>query len=82
MLYLGSSWLLVTLLREKGDASLCTSVHCVLVIYDITVLGQYVVEFPGFPYFWWYFIKLCCFPIFNFSRCSVEFVRKLSKFGI
>ena len=27
---------------------------------------QYVVKFPGLPYFWGYFIKPCCFSILNF----------------
>ena len=36
-------------------------------LYGIAVSGQYVVEFPGLPYFWGYFVKPCCFPIFNFS---------------
>ena len=60
-------------LREREDASLCPSVYCVLVIYNITVSGQYVAKFPGFPYFWGYFIKPYCFPIFNFSSYWVKF---------
>ena len=69
----------VTLLREREDAALFPSAYCVFVIYSITESEQYVVEFPGFPYFWWYFIKLWCFSIFNFSFYWVEFfLRKLS----
>ena len=40
----------------------------VLITYGFTVLEQYVIEFPGLPYFWGYFIKPCCFSIFNFSE--------------
>ena len=57
----------VTLLKERENASFCPSVYCVLVIYGITVLEQYVIEFPGLPYFSGYFIKPSCFPVFNFS---------------
>ena len=55
----------VTLLREGEDASHCSSVYCVLIIYGITASMQYVVEFLGFPYFWGYFIKPCSISIFN-----------------
>ena len=56
----------VILFREREDASLCPSV---IVFCGITVLEQYVVELPGLPYFWGYFIKPCCFPIF---RCTCK----------
>ena len=39
----------------------------ILVIYEDIVSEQYVVEFPGLPYFWGYFIKHRCFSIFIFS---------------
>ena len=52
---------------------------CLLFISGITVTGQYVVEFRGLSYFWGYFIKPCCFSIFNFPYYLVElFLRKLS----
>ena len=25
-----------------------------------------IIKFPCFPYFWWYFIKTCSVPVFNF----------------
>ena len=54
------------LLREGEDASLCPSVYLVLIIYGITVSEQCVVELPGLPYFWEYFIKPCSFSILIF----------------
>ena len=63
----------VAILREEENVSLCQSVYCVLIIWAITVPEQYVVELPGLPYFWGYFIKPCCFFIFNFSLYRVEF---------
>ena len=73
----------VTLLREKEDASLCPSIYYVLVIYGIRVLEQYVIEFPGLPYFWGYFIKPCCFSILKFFLYWVEFfLHKLSLFDV
>ena len=60
----------VPLLKEGEDVSLCPSVYCVLIIYCIAMSKQYVVEFPGLSYFWWYFIKLCSFSIFNSIKSS------------
>ena len=57
----------ITIFREREDAFLYPSVYSVMVIYGMTVTKQYVVEFPGLPYFWGYFIELCFFSIFNFS---------------
>ena len=60
MVVLGNSS--VTILREREDALLCPSVYCVFGY----ILHYSVVEFPGLPLFWEYFIKPCCFPIIKF----------------
>ena len=58
----------VTFLKEKKDVALFPFVYCVLVIYDVAVLEQYVIEFPYFPYFWGYFIKTSSFRVFYIDR--------------
>ena len=55
-----------TLLDEREDAALYPSVYYVLVIYGVVVSEQYAIEFPCFLFFWGYFIKTCCFPVFIF----------------
>ena len=42
-------------------------------LYTALVSERNVIEFPGFPHFWGYFIEHCCLPIFNFSQYRVEF---------
>ena len=56
----------ITFLWERKDAAVYPFVYCVLVIYGVAVSEKYVVEFPCFLYFGWYFIKNSSFPVFNF----------------
>ena len=46
----------VTFLREREDAAFCPSVYCILIIYGLTLLEQYVVKFLYIPYIYIYIL--------------------------
>ena len=46
--------------------------------FDYILSEQYTVEFPGLQYFWGYFIKPCCFPIFLSTESSSSSVNSPS----
>ena len=53
----------VTFLGKREDAALGPPIYCILIIYGFAASEQYVIEFPCFPYIWWYFKdrQLSCF---------------------
>ena len=81
----------VKFLGEREDVALYPSVYCVLIIYGVAVSEQYVVEFPCFPYFWWYFINtgsflflifVCTTPSSSYVNCPSLMYRLLLIFFV
>ena len=70
---------MVAIFREGENTSLYPSVCWVWIIYSNTVSEHYVIELPGFPYFWGYFIKPCCFSLFNFYGNVSDGMEKIEK---